>query len=238
MKWAALILALWAGAAQAACRQALMLGLDVSGSVDTAEYRLQLEGLARAIEAAEVQAVALSMPRAPIRLAVYEWGGVGQQRVLVDWTELRDAGDMARVAARLRGVTQRYDDPETAIGAAILWGAEALAKQDCWQKTLDISGDGPSNEGPHPGQLHDDAVAGIIVNGLVVGPQARANTTKDLSHVLSMQAYYRRYVIRGPGGFVETAKNFDDFRDAMTRKLYREMNRIMLSGAIPPAPKE
>jgi hypothetical protein len=223
MKWAAVVLGLWAGAAQAACRQALMLGLDVSGSVDGAEYQLQLEGVARALEAAEVQAVALSMPQAPIRLAVYEWGGVGQQRMLVAWTSLRDAGDMARVAARLRAVTQRYDDPGTAIGAAILWGAEALAKQDCWQKTLDISGDGPSNDGPHPGQLPDAAVAGVTVNGLVVGPQARANTSKDLSQVISMQAYYRQHVIRGPGAFLETARDYGDFAAAMRRKLEREM---------------
>jgi hypothetical protein len=223
MKWAALMLGLWAGAAQAACRQALMLGLDVSGSVDGAEYRLQLEGIARAMEAAEVQAVALSMPQAPIRLAVYEWGGVGQQRVLVDWAELRDAEDMTRVAARLRAVTQRYDDPGTAIGAAILWGAEALAKQDCWQKTLDISGDGPSNTGPHPGHLSKASMGGITVNGLVVGPRSRANTTKDLSDVTSLQAYYERHVIRGPGAFVETARDYEDFADAMQRKLQREL---------------
>ncbi len=223
MKWAALMLGLWAGAAQAACRQALMLGLDVSGSVDGAEYQLQLEGVARALEAAEVQAVALSMPQAPIRLAVYEWGGVGQQRMLVEWTSLRDAGDMAQVAARLRAVTQRYDDPGTAIGAAILWGAEALTTQECWQKTLDISGDGPSNDGPHPAQLPDAAVAGVTVNGLVVGPQARANTSKDLSQVISMQAYYGRHVIRGPGAFVEKALDYQDFAAAMRRKLEREM---------------
>ena len=223
MKWAALVLGLWAGAAQAACRQALMLGLDVSGSVDGAEYRLQLEGVARAMEAAEVQAVALSMPQAPIRLAVYEWGGVGQQRLLVEWTELREAADMAQVAARLRGVTQRYDDPGTALGAAIAWGAEALAVQACWQRTLDISGDGPSNEGPHPGQLDVAALEGVTVNGLVVGPQARANISKDLSGVISMQAYYGRHVIRGPGAFVETAMDYRDFAAAMQRKLEREM---------------
>lgn len=35
-------------AAQANCRLALALGLDVSGSVDSREYRLQLDGLANA----------------------------------------------------------------------------------------------------------------------------------------------------------------------------------------------
>jgi hypothetical protein len=223
MKWAALMLGLWASVAQAACRQALVLGLDVSGSVDGAEYRLQLEGLARALEASEVQAMALAMPQAPIRLAVFEWGGEVQQRLLVDWTELQTPGDMARVAAQLRAAQNRYDDPNTAIGSAILWGAEMLRAQECWQKTLDISGDGPSNTGPHPGSLSEASVAGITVNGLVVGPQSRANTSKDLSQVTSLQAHYERHVIRGPGAFVETAMDYEDFARAMQRKLQREM---------------
>jgi hypothetical protein len=223
MKWAALMLALWAGSAQAACRQALVMGLDVSGSVDGAEYRLQLEGLARALESSEVQAMALAMPQAPIRVAVFEWGGAAQQRLLVDWTGLQTPGDMARVAVQLRTAKIRYDDPNTAIGSAILRGAEMLRAQDCWQKTLDISGDGPSNTGPHPGHLSKASIGGITVNGLVVGPRSRANTTKDLSDVTSLQAYYERHVIRGPGAFVETARDYEDFADAMQRKLQREL---------------
>lgn len=223
MKWAALMYGLWANMAQAACRQALVLGLDVSGSVDGTEYQLQLEGLARALESPEVQAVALAMPQAPIRLAVFEWGGETQQRLLVDWTGLRTTGDLARVAAQLRSAQSHYDDPNTAIGSAILWGVEMLQEQECWQKTLDISGDGPSNKGPHPGSLTKASVTGITVNGLVVGPQSRANTSKDLSQVTSLQAYYKRHVIRGPGAFVETAVDYEDFARAMQRKLQREM---------------
>ena len=45
----ALVASLTAGIAQADCRQALALGLDVSGSVDSAEYALQMQGLANAV---------------------------------------------------------------------------------------------------------------------------------------------------------------------------------------------
>ena len=44
----------------AACRQALALGLDVSGSVDTDEYRLQLDGLAAALTSPEVVSALIS----------------------------------------------------------------------------------------------------------------------------------------------------------------------------------
>ncbi|MCX8955594.1 DUF1194 domain-containing protein, partial [Ruegeria sp. NA] len=42
------------GPAFGECRQALALGLDVSGSVDSREYRLQLDGLASALTRPEV----------------------------------------------------------------------------------------------------------------------------------------------------------------------------------------
>ena len=47
---------LWASAGVAECRQALALGLDVSGSVDAREYRLQLDGVAGALDDPAVRA--------------------------------------------------------------------------------------------------------------------------------------------------------------------------------------
>ncbi|MFC6686684.1 DUF1194 domain-containing protein [Jhaorihella thermophila] len=61
--------------AAAACRHALALGLDVSGSVDGREYRLQLDGLAAALRDPRVKQALLAMPAAPVRIAVFEWSG-------------------------------------------------------------------------------------------------------------------------------------------------------------------
>ena len=36
-------------------------------------------------------------------------------------------------------------------------------------------------------------------------------------------SYYRDRVIRGPGAFVEVANDFNDYREAMKRKLLREI---------------
>ena len=65
MRRLALLLSLWAGAAQADCRQALALGLDVSGSVDAQDYALQMQGLAAALEHPQVRAALLSRPALP-----------------------------------------------------------------------------------------------------------------------------------------------------------------------------
>ncbi len=228
------VCALWLGhgAAQAQCRQALALGVDVSGSVDGREYRLQLDGLAAALRATDVQQAFLAVPSAPVRLLVYEWAGQGQQRILAGWQTVESARDLDRIAQRLEATTSLYDDPATALGTAMLYGARLLARQgDCWQKTLDISGDGPANRGPHPGDIADADLGGITINGLVIGPNSRANTTKDLTNVKTLEAYFRAYVILGRGAFVETARDFDDFARAMRRKLLREVARPALSDA-------
>lgn len=216
------------------CRQALALGLDVSGSVDDDEYRLQLDGLAAALLNPEVEDAFLAMPSAPIELAIYEWSGLNQQRLIVDWTTVRDGPVLKQIATRLRGTFGSYTDPSTAIGSAMVFGAGLLQQRDhCWQHTLDISGDGPANTGPAPGLIPEAAVGGITINGLVIVPNSRANTTKNLRNVKTLFEYYEAQVIRGPGAFVEAAGDFEDFENAMTRKLLRELAGLTVSQAPP-----
>lgn len=216
----ALLLVLWAGMAGAACRQALVLGLDVSGSVDAGEYRLQLEGLAGALTDPEVVAAFLAWPDAPVALSVFEWSGPLTQRVLVPWRVVGTAGDLNAVAARLRGTVRGKPraamDPSTAIGAAKRFGAGMLAEQAaCWRRILDLSGDGESNSGPRPGEVRP---AGIGINGLVIG-----------ASVPPLAPYYRAYVIQGPQAFVEHAAGFAEFEAAMVRKLKRELQVVVVS---------
>lgn len=217
--------------ADAACRQALALALDVSGSVDAVEYRLQIDGLAFALSTPEVQAAILAMPDAPIRLMVFEWSGLYEQRILIDWTELASQNHILEVATRLHATQSAHiNDPSTAIGSAMLYGADALAQQAaCWQKTLDISGDGPANVGKHPSDITDAQLGDIVINALVIGPQSRSNTSKNLHNVKSLESYYRSFVLRGPGAFAEIAIDHADFAEAMKRKLLREISPPALS---------
>ena len=227
---AALALGFGAIPAAGACRLALALGLDVSGSVDAREYRLQLDGVASALQSREVQAALFATEGAYVAIAVYQWAAADQQAVLVDWTQLRSPDDLARVAAILGATDARFSDPFTALGAAMRHGADLLrAQPDCWQHTLDISGDGPSNSGVHPRDVLRDGGLRITVNALVVNPQSRDNVTKDLTHTGTLLEHYRAHVLRGPGAFAETARDFDDFEAAMTRKLIREVRPPALS---------
>ncbi|MEQ9259299.1 MAG: DUF1194 domain-containing protein [Roseovarius sp.] len=228
---AAALAALGATAAGATCRQALALGLDVSGSVDAREYRLQADGLAAALLDPQVQAAFLAYPGAPVRLMIFEWSSLTHQRELSGWKEIHSAEDLGEIATRLRATRPAIvENPSTAIGAAMLYGAVALnAQSECWQKTLDISGDGPANIGRHPRDITEAEMQGITVNGLVIGPDSASNTTKNRENMKSLLGYYRSYVLRGANAFTETAVTFEDFETAMRRKLIRELEPAAVS---------
>lgn len=234
----ALLLCLLAGPAFAQCRQALALGLDVSGSVDSHEYRLQLDGLAAALQRPEVEHLILSDPAAPVRIAVFEWSETSFQRLLVDWTAIRTPSDLQAIAQRLQS-TRRSSAPQgTAVGAAMQFGASLLARQGtCWKRTLDLSGDGKHNVGPHPRAAKLSlSRSGITINGLVIGADDPSNGDKRYVQIGELSAYYNAWVILGPGAFVETALGFEAYEEAMTRKLIRELDALVLSRAdIPPA---
>lgn len=227
----ALTLCCGAGAAQSGCRQALALGLDVSGSVDAREYRMQIDGLAVALSHPEVQHALLALPRDPVRLAIYEWSGAGYQRLLVDWTELPDAEAIAALAAKLRGTGRRPAPPETALGAAMRYGAALLDQQPrCWRRTLDISGDGRHNQGPHPRAIKAGlADRDMVLNALVIGDDAPRGPAARAAQLGALASYFRAWVISGPGAFAETAPGFDAYEDAMIRKLRRELELPALS---------
>lgn len=210
--------------ALADCRQALALGLDVSGSVDLREYRLQIDGLITALDDPDVVRLLLSTPTAPVSLLVYEWSGADDHAVLVPWTTIKGSQELSEIRATLAKAERRVTTPGTALGEAMKRGVEHLSDQDhCWKQTLDISGDGKSNLGPRPRHVkeafHDK---GITLNALVVAPPAPGSegtgpNSEDLS------SYFRAEVIFGPDAFVEAASGYEDYASAMARKLKREL---------------
>jgi hypothetical protein len=211
-----------AGAASADCRQALAIGLDVSGSVDRAERALQIEGMAAALTAPGVLASLLELPEVPVRVAVFLWSGPAAQDLIVPWTAVTDEAAAAAIAARLRAAPVTEMPEATAIGSAMLYGAALLGVAGgCWRLTLDLSGDGRSNAGPWPA---DVAVRSggrdVTVNALVVALPEMAGASPGVAELTS---YFGREVIRGPDAFVEVALGFSDFAAAMERKLKREL---------------
>lgn len=220
-----LLFLLLPGFADAACRHALSLALDVSSSVDDAEYQLQLDGVVAALNSDAVQEILFAQPQAPIQIHVFEWSGPVNHTILVPWTAIATPADLAKVSSILQRHQRGVAAPTTSIGSAMLAGFSYLEQRpECWRLTLDISGDGETNTGPAPKDIGEDQMpSDVVVNGLVVGSSSIFGEGVDFDNMEQLAEYYRTNVIRGPGAFVEIALGYEDYAVAMERKLLREL---------------
>lgn len=225
--WMLALVAGTQGAQAQGCRLALVLALDVSSSVDAAEYDLQRLGLAAALDAPDVRHAILSGAPGHVALAVYEWSGFYQHKMQLDWMVLDSHAAITEAASQLVAMERSHDDFPTSMGPALGFGAQLLQSGPaCTRRVIDVSGDGVNNYryGPREAYKHFP-LEGVTVNGLVI-----------LGEDPSVLAYYGSEVLHGPGAFLVVAQGFDEFQDAMTRKLYREINDIILGGALRPGP--
>ena len=216
--WAAGVVALAALPAHAVeCRLALALAVDISSSVDATEDTLQRSGIVAALTSPEVEAAFFSSDL-PVALAVYEWSGRYNQEVVLDWMMIDSRAALVRAAEVVAASKRSHNDFPTAMGYALGYGAQLLARSpDCLRKTLDMAGDGVSNEGFPPASAYREfPFQGVTVNGLVVN-------AADFEGEVGLIAFYRGEVIFGPGAFLIVADGFDDFERAMRRKLEREL---------------
>ncbi|MEM6618067.1 MAG: DUF1194 domain-containing protein [Pseudomonadota bacterium] len=206
-------LALLAPLPAQACGVALALMIDVSGSVDTAEYRLQMGGLSAALRDGLV-ADALIAEEAAV--TVVQWSGKSRQAVVVPWRRLDSIEAADAFAAAVDAAPRAWRNYSTGIGEALLFTANLFAKvPECERRVIDVSGDGKSNEGSDPSDLRDAlAASGFVINGLAIR-----------SDVDDLGAYYRAAVIAGEAAFVMTANGFDDYPKVIKRKLIREVTK-------------
>ncbi|MGF1444706.1 MAG: DUF1194 domain-containing protein [Pikeienuella sp.] len=209
--------------AGAGCRLALVLGLDVSSSVNSREYDIQLQGLARAFRVPEVRAALLTPPGAWVAVTAFEWSGSGHQVTIADWTLLDSPGAIDAFSAQLsRHIRSRNDQP-TGIGEALRFAAQRFAAGPaCARRTVDLSGDGANNDGPTPNFYRSQGLLeGLTINGLVVQGAADAP-----------EIFYREQVMQGPNAFVALARDFDDYPAVIIGKLLREVTADLIVGGL------
>ncbi len=215
---AALALAL-APAPAAACALELVLAVDVSGSIDSSEFELQAHGLADAFEHPSM-VTAVGLLEGGMLVTLTQWSGSTRQRQMIGWRRLSDAASMAAFADEVRRAGRAWRNFSTAVGEALAHAAavSADAPAACERRVIDVSGDGVSNEGREPAPISRALAAqGYTINGLVI----RGADPDPVAH-------YRAQVIAGPGAFVEIAESFDDYPEAILRKLLREIDQPMI----------
>jgi hypothetical protein len=217
-----------AGSGRLACAQdvdlQLLLAVDVSLSIDSDEYALQIRGLADALRDPEViDAISTATPNG-VAMALMQWAGPREQTLSVPWSEVRDRDSAEAFAERIETVARPGTDGGTAIGDALARGMTLLADSGFHgtRQVIDVSGDGKTNLGDSPAPVRLRATSsGITINGLVI-----------LNEEPRLGDYYVLRVVGGPGSFVLRAQTFDDFARAIRMKLIREIEVSMATGPL------
>jgi hypothetical protein len=203
---------------------------DTSGSIDPQEARLQRQGVATAFRSADVVRAIQNGALGRIAVAYTDWAAEYYNRVVVDWTVISDKGSADAFANKLLTTRLNFFDG-TAIGGAMHFGAELIENNayDGTRRTIDISGDGPDNEGSSPSLARREIAAkGITINGLPIVTPSLGGGDWGIYYG-DLLAYYRNCVIVGRGSFAIEARGFSDFANAVRRKLVLE-----ISDATPP----
>lgn len=196
----------------------LVLALDSSASVDRSEFKLQVEGLAAAFRDPDVLEAIENLKPLGAAVAVLQWGGPGETRVVLPFTALQDARDAKAFGFRVGLVPRWVRAGATSITTAIADSRAEIEDNgfEGFRKVIDVSGDGVDNGGGDLAAVRQATMAaGITVNGLPI-----------LADDSSLADYYRSSVIAGPESFLQPARDFEDFKRAIKEKLLRELRPI------------
>jgi len=204
----------------------LVLAADVSRSIDTAKFQLQRDGYAAAITDRRVLNVIRSGPNHQIAVCFVEWSGVGAQKLVIDWTIVRDDASAREFSAQIAEAPRSFSD-RTSISGGIEFAMVQFARApyDDRRRTVDVSGDGTNNSGREVSAARDDALAdGVTINGLVIlSDRPLAWNADHTNPPGGLEKYYRDNVVGGPGAFVMAAENFESFGQAIINKMIAEI---------------
>ena len=199
----------------------LALMVDVSRSMGPGELELQRRGYAEAIVSDEVVGAILNSFTGRIAVTYVEWAGYGSTRVIVPWT-LVDSREAAEAVAETLNANFPYGMRRTSITGAIDFARADMAANEYegLRQVIDISGDGPNNEGGSVEAARDKAIAaGLVINGLPLMTQ----DGDEFWAIADLDLYYEACVIGGPGAFVIPVREWHEFPLAVRRKLVLEL---------------
>ncbi len=231
--WAAVALLHIDGAqAQAPVSIELVLAVDTSMSVDGFEYGLLMKGIANAFRTPEI--VNLIGQQNGVAVSLFQWSSEVNRQYMIPWHLLKDPASVSAFAAKVEKVERDPNRVFTGIGGAIDFGVRSIAENafEGQRLKIDVSGDGRNNIGVPPSIPRQEANAlGIVINGLPILTRIVAYSGRIPTHTnvdfYDLETYYRKYIIHGPGAFVEIADDYDDFARAFLRKLLRELTPLV-----------
>ena len=205
---------LWLPLSARACNTALILTIDVSNSVDPGEYRVQTDGLADALQDADVIE---AMVTGSVAVLVVQWSGFDRQTVSIPWTRITSPLDVQLLSQRARAMERAFVLSDTAPAEAVLFSLRQFQDvPDCKRRVIDVSVDGTPNSGSAVRDARRAAEErGVTINGIAIESMG-----------LSITNFYRGAVITRDG-FVMTARTHREYADTLRRKLIRELSQVV-----------
>ncbi|MEO0910697.1 MAG: DUF1194 domain-containing protein [Pseudomonadota bacterium] len=200
----------------------LVLAVDVSRSMSPDELEIQRRGYAEALVSKDVIRAIQSGLIGKVAITYVEWAGTFSQRTIVDWTAISNLEEAQAFANKL---TAHFDDGlrRTSISGALDY-TSTLFEQNGFisnRMIIDVSGDGPNNQGRPVLPARADTLAkGIVINGLPLMTRDGAGGFFSLD---DLDEYYRQCVIGGPGAFVIPVLSWEQFPKAVRQKLVLEL---------------
>lgn len=200
----------------------LVLAVDVSYSMDEGEQKLQRDGYVQAFTSPEFYRALETGLIGKIAVTYMEWAANSDQKILVSWTLVDGPASARQFAEALRDAPYRRAR-RTSVSGAIDFSM-TLFPSNGFQGTrriIDISGDGPNNNGRPVTAARDEALAtGVIINGLPLLIRPVRAYAMDIEN---LDVYYADCVTGGQGSFVIPVRDVKDFVNATKSKLIQEI---------------
>lgn len=232
---------------------ALVVSVDVSNSVDEERYRLQMEGIASALEDPGVIAAITNGPNGGILFSMVTWSD--RPEFTLPWQKITNKDEAFAVAAKIRKIPPQSGE-FTCMTRMMRSVNDKVVSQipgEALRVVLDVSGDGPDNcNADEPiEKVRDELVAnGVTVNGLPInigdpsepvgegayrapGSNFSDSTLKQDNHgPVTLEQWYRTHVMGGTGAFVLTANGYNDFGRAIRQKFVIEISGLGIPGRL------
>ncbi len=194
---------------------ALVLGIDCSYSVDQTEYDLQVDGLASAFRNSEVIAAIAAGRNRRIGVSLVQWADSLSQVTVIPWRVVGGVRSAQQLADEIARTPRMVSGGGTSITGIIAYGYRLLGRLPfaAHRMAIDIVADGRNNNGGDPRAARDLLRSqGITINGLTI-----------LNEIQTLDIYFRRNIVGGPGHFVIKANGYEQFDEAILRKLRQEI---------------
>ena len=200
----------------------LVFAVDISYSMDQAEQVLQRNGYAEALVSEQFLQALKGGLYGKIAITYLQWASYRDQDVILPWTLIEGPESAAAAAAKLRRAPYRRAQ-RTSVSGAIDSAMYLFENNgyDGLRRIIDVSGDGPNNDGRPVEAARDAAVAaGVTINGL---PLVGIRPYFGYADIAELDLSYQDCVIGGDGAFMIAIHDRKAFVDATRTKLVQEI---------------